>query len=113
MRKQLKAVVEERKTFIGQFVRHGTKPGFEGRLPQPTLLLQKIKDAKSGKIMTDHLWFNYTNGFRALGRLTKGDKIKFDARVKEYIKGYVNYREGTNTRRADYKLSHPTKISKV
>lgn len=39
--------------------------------------------------------------------------MQFDARVKEYEKGYVNYRQGIDERTVDYRLSHPTKIKKL
>jgi hypothetical protein len=32
-----------------------------------------------------------TKGFDALGELKQGDRIEFHARVKEYVKGYVDY----------------------
>ncbi len=71
--------------------------------------------------MTDHLWLNYTKGFQALGQLTAGDKIQFEARIKEYWKGYVGNRTDefglplsmSHPPRKDYKLSHPTKIKRV
>jgi hypothetical protein len=63
--------------------------------------------------VADHLWFNYTKGFQALGILVEGDVIEFYARVREYTKGYVNYREMIDEREIDYKLSYPTKFRKV
>jgi len=39
--------------------------------------------------------------------------LEFDARVKEYSKGYVNKSLHRNQRNTDYKLSHPTKIKKA
>jgi len=46
------------------------------------------------------------------GELKQGDKVEFHARVKEYVKGYVNYRDDIDESEIDYKLSHPTKIRK-
>jgi hypothetical protein len=37
-------------------------------------------------------------------------RISFEARVKEYSKGYVNRSLGINNKRKDFKLSHPTKV---
>jgi hypothetical protein len=76
-------------------------------------LLKDVKDAATGVIMTDHLWFNLTKGFAALGPLEPGAIVEFDARVKPYQKGCVNWRQGIDERMIDYKLSHPTKIRRV
>ena len=64
--------------------------------------------------MTDHLWFNYTKGFEALGKLEEGDLIQFDGRCKEYTKGYAGNRRGVKkSRKVDYKISHPTKVKRL
>ena len=39
--------------------------------------------------------------------------IEFEARVKEYRKGYINKSLTINQSKTDYKLSHPTKIKEV
>lgn len=112
MRKELKKIEEERKSFIGTFKRFGMKNGFKG--PQKTVLLVDIKDTEK-KEVADHLWFNYTKGFEKLGELNEGDVIRFDARVKKYEKGYKGYRDDVFNApiRTDYKLSHPSKIIKL
>ena len=110
MRKKLKIINEIRKTFIGQFVRFGTKSGYMGI--ERTILLKDIKDLE-GHIISNHLWFNYTKGFEKIN-LQENDVIKFDARVKEYERGYKGYKEGIyKPIELDYKLSHPTKIEKI
>jgi len=80
-----------------------------------TLLLRDVVMVETGEKATDHLWFNLTKGFEALGELNEGDVIEFDARVKSYQAGYRGRdieRELDNPPRTDYKLSHPTKIEK-
>ena len=108
MRKELARREEYRGRFSGTFVRVGSKTGYKGRIEQ-TVLLSDIRD-EGGKIVAGHLWFNYTKGFRGLGELVAGDVVMFDARVKLYIKGYVNRREYVDEREVDYKLSHPTRF---
>jgi hypothetical protein len=111
MRKALAAREEERATFYGTFERFGTKNGWQGRQEQ-TLLLKDICD-KTGKRVCDHLWFNLTKAFALLG-LQSGDTVQFDARVKEYLKGYFGRREDVyKPTEVDYKLSHPTRVKKV
>lgn len=112
MRKELKKINEERRTFTGMFERFGIKNGFKG--PEKTILLISIKDSEN-KIVAEHLWFNYTKGFQKLGELKEGDVIKFNARVKKYEKGYKGYRDDVlySPIKTDYKLSHPSKITKL
>lgn len=102
-RYELGRKVEERSTFTGRFVSYGTKPGY-GRRPV-TILLADIAD-EHGKVVTDHLWFNRTQGFDSLGPLRTGDRVKFDARVKTYHKG-------GRADRIDYKLSYPSQVRRV
>jgi hypothetical protein len=48
--------------------------------------------------------------------LKPGDKIEFEARVAEYVKGYQGNRRYVDDRppvTVDYKLSHGTKFRKV
>lgn len=114
MRKQLKPLNNTRKRFKGTVDSFGTKRGWEG-ITLPTILLTDVIDLSTNKKVTKHLWFNLTKGFSKLN-LKEGDIIKFDARVKEYTKGYKGYREDLEFERpieTDYKLSHPTKIEKV
>lgn len=111
MRKELSKIEEVRKEFKGEFSRYGTKNGYKG--VEETLLLKNITD-ENGRIITDHLWFNLTKGFKDLGELKEGDVIIFNARVKEYEKGYKGYRDDVyKTIEIDYKLSHPSKVRRV
>jgi len=110
MRSKLKKIENKRKTFIGTFVRFGSKSNYHG-FPEPTILLKDIKD-NNNRIVCDHIWFNLTKRFQNID-LKEGDIIEFDARVKEYKKGYVNYRKGIFNQSYNYKLSYPTKIKKI
>ena len=98
-----------RATYSGTFKRFGSKNGYKGLIE--TVLLLDIKNS-TGDIIADHLWFNKTKGFSSLN-LQEGDVVQFDARVKEYIKGYFGYdfiMQLENPPLKDYKLSHPTKL---
>lgn len=109
MRKQLEKQNNLRSSFTGVFERFGIKTNYHG-FPEKTVLLKNIKNAEN-KIICDHLWFNYTKRFQALGDIEPGVVIRFDARIKEYAKGYVNHRKFIDEQTFDYKLSHPTKVS--
>jgi hypothetical protein len=111
MRNSLAKSKGERKRFRGLFVRIGKKKGYNGYVTD-TILLHNIIDLADNHIVTDHVWFTFTKSFEDAG-IREGDTIEFEARVKEYRKGYVNNAVGLNTKRTDYKLSHPTKISVV
>ena len=109
MRKQLVKDTGVRKKFSGVFDRLGKKTNYKG-YSEETILLKSIYDLENDRMVTDHLWFSYTKGFQQL-TLTSGITIEFEARVKEYKKGYVNKLLGMNHQKIDYKLSHPTKIT--
>ncbi len=114
MRDKLKERELQRNQYSGTFVRYGTKRGWKGRMER-TVLLEDIKDGQ-GIIRADHLWFNLTKQFAALGELKEGDVVQFKARVREYIKGYKGGREDEfeeHPIEADYKLSNPTDVRKV
>jgi hypothetical protein len=110
MRQELAKINNERTHFSAIFERYGTKSGWKG-YPERTILLKNVSNGV--RIVTDHIWFSMTKGFDALGELKQGDKVEFHARVKEYEKGYINNREEIDETEIDYKLSHPTKISKM
>ena len=101
MRSVLKKDSEIRKRFSGVFVKTGKKVNYNG-YSEDTILLKDIIDIVTHERVTDHLWFGYTKGFEALGRLEEGMVIEFDARVKEYTKGYKNKSLGINNKKRDY-----------
>jgi len=111
MRKELAKESGVRKKFRAVFVRFGKKAGFKG-YSEETILLKNVVDVETNKMATDHLWFNLTSGFEKLS-LMEGVGIEFEARVKQYRKGYINTRYKIDTSVADYKLSHPTKIKRI
>ena len=111
MRKKLKKSNGIRKRFKGIFEKFGMKSGY--KYPLTTILLKDIIDVSTGEKVSEHLWFNLTKQFNALN-LKEEDIVEFDARVKNYTKGYMGYREDIyKPIKIDYKLSHPTKIKKV
>jgi len=110
MRKELAKDEGQRKKFKAIFSRLGKKVGYNG-YSEETILLTKIED-ENGKVVADHVWFTYTKGFEK-ATLTEGDLVEFEARIKEYTKGYVNRRYKINNKSIDYKLSHPTKIKRM
>jgi hypothetical protein len=101
----------ERKRFRAAFVRIGRKTNFKG-YSEDTILLRHVIDLATNKLVTDHVWFTYSKIFEN-ANLREGDTIEFDARVKEYKKGYVNRTLKINNQKTDFRLSHPTKINKV
>jgi hypothetical protein len=111
MRKELANKEGERRSFRATFVRVGSKHGYQG-YKEETILFKNIVDVYSNKIIADHAWLRLTKGFERL-RLNPGTQVTFDARIKEYHKGYVNKRYGIDNRKKDYRLSHPTNVSLV
>jgi len=111
MRRDLAKSDGERKTFRAIFSRVGKKVGYTG-YSEDTILLTRITEVETGRVVADHVWFTYSKGFEAVA-LKPGVAIEFDARVRQYTKGYVNRQLQVNRTRHDYKLSHPTKIKLV
>ena len=111
MRERLKASEGVRARFVALFSKVGKKRNYKG-YSEDTILLSQVKDADTGELVADHVWFTFTKGFEAVNA-RPGDLLQFEARIKEYKKGYVNKAAGINQRRTDYKLSHPGKIQKI
>lgn len=112
MREQLARLEDLRARFTGTLKRYGTKIGWQGRV-EDTILLVDVKD-HHGVVVADHLWFNLTQGFEEL-ELKPGDVVKFDARMRSYLKGYKGNREDEDLPpvERDYRLSNPTKFEKI
>ena len=111
MRRALKPLEGVRTTFRGTVAQFGMKSGYTGR-DLPTLLLKDVMDS-AGNLVTDHLWFMLGKQLAALD-LQIGDVISFHARVTCYEKGYKGYREDVyKPIKIDYRLSNPTKTSKI
>ena len=108
MRKELAKKEGERRKFSAVFIRLGSKANYHG-YSEETILLKNVVDLQNNQVVADHIWFSYTKGFQGIG-LIEGIKVEFEARIKEYTKGYVNKRYGIDRRKSDYKLSHPTKV---
>jgi len=108
MRKKLAAKSGIRETYKGTFVRIGAKRGYRG--DEPTVLIENILTV-DGEHVTNHLWFNLTKGFKEAD-LQLGDIVMFNARSKEYEKGYKGRRWDVFDKpiRKDYKLVYPTNI---
>lgn len=113
-RSRLRLRLNERARFTGVFVRYGEKPGYRGN-SEKTILLRDIRPAdERDHVVSDHLWFNLTKGFAALGILREGDRIEFEARVGRYEKGYAGRRQEVyKPIETDYKLGRPTKIRRL
>ena len=110
MRRQLATQIGERKKFHATFVRWGKKTNYHG-FSEETLLFKNVVDLASNKIVTEHVWFAYTKNFQKIS-FEPGMLIEFEARVRQYTKGYKNSRYNINRQTIDYRLSHPTKIAR-
>jgi hypothetical protein len=77
-------------------------------------LLVDVRDAKSGELLTEHLWMSI--GPWAVG-MREGDVIAFDATVAQYVKGYFGRRQDIIDAKAspsiDYHLDQPANAQVV
>lgn len=111
MRKLLAKEKGNRKKFRASFGQIGKKVNYKG-YSEETILLKNVIDLEINQVVTDHIWFSFSKGFEKLYPQS-GMMIEFEARVKEYRKGYVNKAYRIDQSKTDYKLSHPTKIKEV
>ena len=75
----------------------------------PTILIEDVRDALSGELVADHLWFNAGEIWRR-ARLRSGDIVQFVARSIEYRTGYWGPSKlirQYDPPRVDYKLTPP------
>lgn len=109
MREELGRRDGRRGEFTATFKRFGSKSAYKGP-PIVTLLFVDVKDT-AGKIVADHVWFTMCKAWE-LAALREGERVKFEARVKTYRKGYRGRRDDYDlpAESIDYKLSHPTRI---
>lgn len=68
-----------------KYVRTGTRVAF-GR-SFLTVLLEDVREAATGDLLADHLWFNRGAVWRSVG-LMAGDIVELEARPIEYRTGY-------------------------
>lgn len=111
MRKDLKEMDGTRLRFRARVERFGSKTTYRD-YEEKTILLKNITRVDNGLEVTDHLWFTVGKTIDALD-LQPGDMVEFDARVANYVKGYVNHRRGVDDRKVDYKLSRPTRFVRL
>jgi hypothetical protein len=74
--------------------------------------LVRVIDLETLKVVTNHVWFSYTQGFEK-ANISPGVIVEFEARVKTYKKGYANRKFQIDERQIDFKLSHPTRITVI
>lgn len=75
-----------------------------------TVLLLGVTLDGGGEV-ADHLWLNETEGFKAVGPLSRGDAVAFDARVTMYEKGYRGRGFDDGGVETDCRLSWPTSVA--
>ena len=112
-RVRLEASVGQKLTVVAIYWGMGTRR--VGRREFRTVLIREVREASTGALLTDHLWFNRGNTWRKAG-LLPGDMIEFEARSIEYRPGHwgpdlISRLE--NPPRVDYKLTPPTGIRKL
>lgn len=91
----------------GTYRRNGTRG--VGSRTYPTVLIENVREIRTGTTLTDHLWFNRGNLWRR-AELRPGDKIAFQARVLEYRTGYwgpSKMRRLESPPRVEYGLTPP------
>jgi len=101
----------ERYWFTGIFERYGYRAGAER--VEPTILLTSVRLADK-QLVAPQSWFKLSKGFRDLGELKPGDKLKFSGRVAPYIEDYRSaVTTDFSTSSVNYRIGYPSKIKLV
>ena len=109
MRKKLHSKQGQRLLFTATIGRSGEKSGYRGSTE--TVLLKDVR-FENDKQATDHVWINKTKTYEA-ANLRMGDRIRFEARVRYYEKGYKGHdpvKKAEKPIRTDLKLDRPSKF---
>ncbi len=100
MREQLQRVSGQSGEFTAMVGRSGTV----------TFLLEDLRLASDGSPAADHVW---CKDGKWSSRLRLGDRVRFEARVVRYLKGYRGddpLRQSASPVVVDYKLEQPRKV---
>lgn len=97
-------------SFTAVFDRVVEKVGGRGPGKQ-TVHLKDVRDAE-GTLVSRHQIFVLDEHFRALGDLTKGDKLAFDADMQELGSGGGQSAKYGTRQMTEYRLSHPRNVRK-
>ena len=106
-RRRLEARVGQKIRVTAVYVRIGIRQA--GGRSYPTVLVRNVRDADSGRLLADHLWFNRGSIWKKT-RLRLGDTVEFEARAIEYRTGYWGpdpIRRLEEPPRVDFKLTPP------
>ena len=110
MRHNLQSLEGRRVTFTATFGQYGSwrSHGIAGR----TILLMDLR-LPDGRMAAQHLWINDLAGCDAVGDLVPSDRVRFSARVRSHIKGYLGERIDDRLwrpLRVDDALAHPRHV---
>lgn len=113
MRKELKQWLNKKVQVKQATVeRYGLKSEFIGG-DSVTILLKDILLFDGRKeIIVDHAWMNCGKWFEK-ANLKTGSKVSMNCHVKEYEKGYVNFREFIDERVIDIGVQRASKIQNI
>ena len=108
MREQLREVSGQTLRFTAVIGRPGTAT--TSWRSDVTFLLEDLRFASDGRPAADHVW---CKDGRWSSRLRPGDRIRFEARVVRYLKGYRGddpVRQSASPVMVDYKLEQPFQV---
>ena len=108
MREQLREVSGQTVQFTAVVGRPGTVT--TAWRADVTFLLEDLRFASDGSVAADHIW---CKDGRWSSRLRPGDRIRSDARVVRYLKGYRGddpVRRSESPALFDYRLEQPLRV---
>src|SRR5687767_10666288 len=105
MRNELEKIEGERRRFRAVVEEFGV--GRQAKRTETILLVDVRRTDDVAAVVADHLWLKMGAQFKSV---SLGDVIEFDAQVRRYEKGYLNFRLGIDETTVDYRLSKPSNV---
>lgn len=109
MRKELNKLVDQKVSIIAYFQRYGLKNNYIGGKIITMCLENLIILNYKQETTIDHCWINVGKTLQNKN-IKEGSKIEFNAWVKSYLKGYINYKEGFDTKYKDIGINRVSAI---
>lgn len=98
--------------FEGIVVRIKKNIGEQG-FKSESILVKSVKNVVTGEIVSDRIWFEYTEKFKTVGKLKENDVITFESKPKPCKTRIVGKSGGVEMKVTDYTFSNPENIQLV
>lgn len=95
--------------FEGVVVRIKRNVGEQG-FKSESILIKAIKNVVTGEVVSDRIWFEYTEEFKMIGRLKENDVISFETKPKPCKTRVIGKGGGVEMKVTNYTFGDPKNI---